>query len=341
MVQRIIHWYGVCATIVCVIGISVAANKVLSQQPGQLSDAQMAQRLEMQERQLEQRRETAIATLRQDYDRLKADQQGIKSLQRAFRTARVLLNQANQNSPKKWRCNAYGSLHDDPSECSDPSQGGVWITQPSPAAEQAQDDVNRLKRDLDDKQKDYKALKNNYIPRLNQEKAQLTAGIETLKNQIRNIPTTKNMVDQIAKAANDNSTDCNKSASAIADVFGLKGPDGKNPLAGKDANAQIQYMISAWKEITPEQAQDLSNLGKPAFAGRMGSGQPGDVHGHIALVVPGWLDDKYQQPLLAGGALDTDNPGTPGTAFSTGGKAINQVWRASRINEVKYYAPAD
>ena len=28
----------------------------------------------------------------------------------------------------KWKCNAYGSLHDQISECSDPSKGGQWIT---------------------------------------------------------------------------------------------------------------------------------------------------------------------------------------------------------------------
>lgn len=28
----------------------------------------------------------------------------------------------------KWKCNAYHTMHDNPSDCSDPGKGGVWVT---------------------------------------------------------------------------------------------------------------------------------------------------------------------------------------------------------------------
>lgn len=31
----------------------------------------------------------------------------------------------------QWQCNAYNSLHDEPSECSDPGKGGKWVRDPN------------------------------------------------------------------------------------------------------------------------------------------------------------------------------------------------------------------
>jgi hypothetical protein len=42
--------------------------------------------------------------------------------------ARQLLYKNKPARARHWKCNAYGTVHNDPSECADPDKGGVWLT---------------------------------------------------------------------------------------------------------------------------------------------------------------------------------------------------------------------
>jgi len=69
--------------------------------------------------------------LTRDSKKIKQDQAAIEKLEKARDQARREAKTANLKvSPenKKWRCNAFGVLHDAPSQCSEPGKGGVWVS---------------------------------------------------------------------------------------------------------------------------------------------------------------------------------------------------------------------
>jgi hypothetical protein len=281
----------------------------------------------------------------EDYKRIQMDQQSVKSLTGALRAAEAVLAKAKQNAPKKWRCYAYNSLHNDPSECSNPGAGGVWITQPTDETDQAEDDIRRIKQSLDDKRKGYKGLKNKYNQEykeyLNADK-KLKADLDQYKSLVRSTPDNKKLIDSIAQAATANSKDCANSVAAFSDKFGNKSLDGLR------ANEQIKYMADNWKQLTPQEAQERANQGKPTYFGKTDS-----PNGHDGMIVPGWLDTRFQQPSLAGGAMHKNADGTitEGQAYSPDGKTVTGVFGKHDLSDdqymqqvvptIKYYAPPD
>src|SRR5262249_2337648 len=136
----------------------------------------------------------------------------------------------------------------------------------------------------------------------------LQADLAAYKNLVRDLPENKTLIGNIADAAKANSTDCANSVAAFADKVGIKALDGMR------ANDQIDYMTKNWKQLTPEEAQERANQGKPTFFGK--TDQP---NGHDGMVVPGWLDPRFQQPSMAGGAMHKD----PVTGDITAGVAFN------------------
>src|SRR4051812_13358293 len=47
----------------------------------------------------------------------------------------------------KWRCRAYGHLHNSPSECSKPTLGGIWVPDPNAPATPDRYDDTRISSD--------------------------------------------------------------------------------------------------------------------------------------------------------------------------------------------------
>lgn len=68
--------------------------------------------------------------LTNDQKKIKADEAAVskseKQLEQAKNEAKAAKQKVSPN--KKWICNAFGYTHNDPSECSKPEQGGVWVT---------------------------------------------------------------------------------------------------------------------------------------------------------------------------------------------------------------------
>jgi hypothetical protein len=71
------------------------------------------------------KRATAAAEkkLKQDRKTYVGDLARVARLRAEAEAAERLLSGAN----RKWLCNRYGTLHDMPSQCSDPDSGGVWV----------------------------------------------------------------------------------------------------------------------------------------------------------------------------------------------------------------------
>jgi hypothetical protein len=66
---------------------------------------------------------TAEKKLKNDRKTYLADRDRVTKLQADVETARRMVTGAD----RKWLCNRYHSLHDDPSQCSEPGFGGVWV----------------------------------------------------------------------------------------------------------------------------------------------------------------------------------------------------------------------
>jgi DNA repair exonuclease SbcCD ATPase subunit len=207
MLRKSVHcrMLGTVATCSALVLANLAVSQVFGQPAPSLDD--LKQRLQSEQ----QRLQTAKAAYTADHNRHRLDQQSVRSLTGALNTAQAVLNRAMQNSPKKWRCNAYGNLHDDPRECSNQGAGGVWITQRSADADDAQADVDRIKQSLDDKRRGFKGLKAQCNQEYQQWKAgekQLQSDLEQYRSQVRQLPANKTEIDRIDQAANANSTDC-------------------------------------------------------------------------------------------------------------------------------------
>jgi hypothetical protein len=141
----------------------------------------------------------------------------------------------------------------------------------------------------------------------------------------------QHLTETISNLADANKTDCANSVAAVAETLGI------TDLNGKRANEQIQHMEDNWKKVTPAEAQELANQGKLAVAGVKNDGG----HGHVALAVPGSVDERFKHPKLAGGSYNSSDPSKPGAAYSKDGQTVNYVWRKSKIKDIQYYTPND
>jgi len=150
------------------------------------------------------------------------------------------------------------------------------------------------------------------------------------------VATPRELAERARRAARAHPTDCSSSTAQVADDYGITA---LNNLP--TANKQVQYMQNpenGWRTVTAEEAQDLANQGYLVIAGRA---EPNGI-GHVAVVVPGQMvqsGDGNSYPLVAGGALDSNNPGVPGAAYSENGHGVNHAWSRRHRQEVEYYVP--
>lgn len=141
-----------------------------------------------------------------------------------------------------------------------------------------------------------------------------------------------NCSGSIREAANKLGFDL--SIKTVAEGLGVSAKKG-----GSSANDQIDYMNSKWKTLTLEEAVQLAGEGKFVVAGLKAT-----RNGHVAVVLPGGKTHPKTGstiwPYLAGGALDSQNPGRPGRAYSEGDKTVRQVFPVKKLDQVKYFTPS-
>jgi hypothetical protein len=129
---------------------------------------------------LQQLRQTLVqdkAAIAGEKASLQADRRRIASLRKALRGAQAVSDRTS-SVIRKWICNAYKVEHDNPSQCSNPEQGGRWITQPNPNYDDAQRDLRNIQQSLADAERQYAADKKA----LDSKTAQLTADTAKLKD---------------------------------------------------------------------------------------------------------------------------------------------------------------
>jgi hypothetical protein len=137
----------------------------------QAKPADVRAALEAQRKQLEQRRET----LMNERSKLQADRQNIKTAKQNTAAATSDATQAQKDS-RKWVCNAYGTEHDDPSQCSKPEAGGRWINKSNPGLARAEQRQRELQKRLDDMNQLYA----DELKKFNASIAQLEADVKKL-----------------------------------------------------------------------------------------------------------------------------------------------------------------
>lgn len=124
--------------------VVLASPDGYSQTPKQ-KQAEARAKLVERKTQIEAKRKT----LMDERARLQTDRQNIKASKGNLANAAAVAAREQQAS-RTWKCNAYGNEHDDPRDCSDPSQGGTWITKPNPNLDRALDRRDELKDRLDE-----------------------------------------------------------------------------------------------------------------------------------------------------------------------------------------------
>ena len=142
------------------------------------ADQQAALRKSLSDRrqQLKQRQND----LKKEKSSLDADRKRIARLKRDLRAAQAEVARV-QVGIRKWICNAWNNEHNSPSECSDPEQGGHWITKSNPDRPAAEDRVRDIESSLADAERQLDADRqslNNKTAQFNTDARQLATDID-------------------------------------------------------------------------------------------------------------------------------------------------------------------
>jgi hypothetical protein len=172
------RWNQHLSTGACFLAVLMTATAYSQQDTTSAKKKAQAEKrraLEEQRKQLEQRR----SDLAGQKASIESERRQIAQLKRDLRAANADVAQEQRNS-RVWKCNLSGTEHNDPSECDDPSLGGVWITRPNPNLAGAQKRVQDLQKSLADAERQYDADLKAY----NSENAKLNADGRKLAAEI-------------------------------------------------------------------------------------------------------------------------------------------------------------
>jgi hypothetical protein len=285
---------------------------------------------------------TALGNLKtkmqQDMDQLKADRAAFKQAQETLDRARNVvqdLKRRVEGTNKKWLCNAYGTLHNDPSECSKPGKGGVWVyidrngdsrrwTPPSQADLDTLKTVQRQLALLEQDQLDRKAQMSQREKAYKADTEKYNAQADELSKKVAGMADPKQALRNIRIAYEDAASRSGKQDPAIAQAL-----DKMENLVGKvEGTGQCVALVqkfsglgatATWKPGQTVKAGDLL-VAAPAATFVKGV-YPNQPSGNHAVVVLDKTDkgilvfDQYKgrsrrpPPQLPGGAGCRAEPG--------------------------------
>jgi hypothetical protein len=129
---------------------------------------------------------------------------------------------------RKWKCNAYGVLHDRPEECSNPEQGGVWVTVNASGREvtpPTKADLNAIQAaegklaTLEDNLDAKKAQLNKDEQAYKSDAQKYNADVDNLSKKVQGLSDPKQVIQDVRASYNDADSKAGKVDPAVTQAL--------------------------------------------------------------------------------------------------------------------------